>query len=75
MATQLGITITEAVPRIPRSLVHDLRAASSVANLKALLTLISQVEDHDAHAAKGLRKLATRYDYEAILKTLPGASI
>jgi CheY-like chemotaxis protein len=64
----------EALSHLPKSLVHDLRAAASGANLKSLLTLISQVETHDAQAAEGLRELATRYDYEAILGVLPGAS-
>jgi len=35
---------------------------------------ISQVETHDAQTAEGLRELAERYDYEAILGVLPGAS-
>jgi hypothetical protein len=60
---------------LPKSLVQDLRAAASGANLKSLLTLISQVETHDAQAAERLRELATSYDYEAILGVLPGVSI
>jgi hypothetical protein len=60
---------------LPKSLVQELRAAASGANLKSLLTLISQVETHDAQAAEGLRKLAGHYDYEAILEVLPGDSI
>jgi PAS domain S-box-containing protein len=64
----------EALSHLPKGLVQDLRAAASGANLKSLLTLISQVETHDAQAAEGLRELATRYDYEAILGVLPGAS-
>jgi CheY-like chemotaxis protein len=65
----------EALSHLPKSLVQDLRAAASGANLKSLLTLISQVETHDAQAAEGLRELATSYDYEAILGVLPGVSI
>jgi len=61
----------EALSRLPKRLVQDLRAAASGANLKPLLTLISEVETHDAQAADGLRALAKRYDYEAILETLP----
>jgi PAS domain S-box-containing protein len=64
----------EALSHLPKSLVHDLRAAASGANLKSLLTLINQVQTHDAQAAAGLRELAARYDYEAILGVLPGAS-
>jgi CheY-like chemotaxis protein len=64
----------EALSHLPGSLVQDLRAAASAANLKSLLTLIGQVETHDAQAAAGLRELAARYDYEAILEVLPGAS-
>jgi PAS domain S-box-containing protein len=64
----------EALSRLPKRLVQDLRAAASGANLKALLALISQVETHDRNAAEGLRELAARYDYEAILGVLPGAS-
>jgi PAS domain S-box-containing protein len=63
-----------ALSNLPKSLVHDLRAAASGANLKSLLTLISQVKTHDAETAAGLRELATRYDYEAILGALPGAA-
>ena len=63
----------EALSRLPKSLVQDLRAAASGANLKSLLTLIGQVETHDAQAAEGLREMAARYDYEAILEVLPGA--
>ena len=62
----------EALSRLPKRLVQDLRAAACGANLKSLLTLISEVETHDAQAAEGLRELARRYDYEAILETLPG---
>jgi PAS domain S-box-containing protein len=64
----------EALSHLPKSLVQDLRAAASGANLKSLLALIRQVETHDAQAAEGLRELAARYDYEAILGVLPGAS-
>jgi CheY-like chemotaxis protein len=64
----------EALSRLPGSLVQDLRAAASGANLKSLLALIGQVETHDAQAAEGLRELAAHYDYEAILEVLPGAS-
>jgi hypothetical protein len=64
----------EALSHLPKSLVQDLRAAASAANLKSLLTLISQVKTHDAPAAAGLRELAARYDYEAILGVLPGGS-
>jgi CheY-like chemotaxis protein/anti-sigma regulatory factor (Ser/Thr protein kinase) len=64
----------ETLSHLPKILVQDLRAAASGADLKSLLTLISQVETHDAQAAEGLRELATRYDYEAILGVLPGAS-
>jgi CheY-like chemotaxis protein len=64
----------EALSRLPKRLVQDLRAAASGANLKALLTLINQVETHDAQAAEGLRGMAARYDYEAILGVLPGAA-
>ncbi len=61
----------EALSRLPKRLVQDLRAAASGANLKSLLTLISEVETHDAQAAEGLRASANNYDYEAILETLP----
>lgn len=62
----------EALSRLPKDLVQDLRAAASGANLKSLLTLISQLETHDAQAAEGLRELANHYDYEAILRIFPG---
>jgi CheY-like chemotaxis protein len=61
----------EALSRLPKRLVQDLSAAASGANLKSLLTLIGEVETHDAQAADGLRALAKRYDYEAILEALP----
>ena len=61
----------EALSHLPKSLVQDLRAAASGANLKSLLTLIRQVETQDAQAAEGLRGLANLYDYEAILRVLP----
>ena len=48
----------------------DLRAAASEAKSKSLRTLISHVEAHHAQAAKGLRQLAARYDYQAILEVL-----
>ena len=63
----------EALSRLPKDLVQGIRDAASGANLKPLLTLISQVETHDAQAAEGLRELANHYDYEAILGVLPGA--
>ena len=62
----------EALSRLPKDLVQGIRDAASGANLKSLLTLISQVETHDAQAAEGLRELANHYDYEAILRVLPG---
>jgi PAS domain S-box-containing protein len=64
----------EALSHLPDRLAQDLRTAASGANLKSLLALISQVETHDAQTAEGLRELAARYDYEAILAVLPGAS-
>jgi CheY-like chemotaxis protein len=64
----------EVLSHLPKRLIEDLRAAASGANLKSLLTLISQVTTHDAQAAEGMRELAARYDYEAILGALPGAS-
>jgi CheY-like chemotaxis protein len=64
----------EALSCLPKGLVQDLRVAASGANLKSLLTLISQVAPYDAQAAEGLREMAMRYDYEAILGVLPGAS-
>ena len=63
---------TEALSRLPRDLLGGIRAAASAANLKLLLTLTSRLESHDAQAAQGLRELANRYDYEAILRVLPG---
>ena len=62
----------EALSRLPKDLVQGIRDAASGANLKRLLTLISQLETHDAQAAEGLRELANHYDYEAILRVLPG---
>jgi signal transduction histidine kinase/CheY-like chemotaxis protein len=62
----------EALSRLPKDLVQGIREAASGANLKLLLTWISQVETHDAPAAEGLRALANRYDYEAILHVLSG---
>jgi CheY-like chemotaxis protein len=62
----------EAVSRLPQDLVGRILDAASGANLKLLLTLIGQLETHDAHAAEGLRELANHYDYEAILRVLPG---
>jgi PAS domain S-box-containing protein len=61
----------EALSRLPKDLIQGIRDAASGANLKPLLALISQVEAHDARAADGLRELADRYDYEAILRVLP----
>jgi DNA-binding response OmpR family regulator len=62
----------EALSRLPKDLVQGIRDTASGANLKLLLTLISELETHDAHAAEGLRELANHYDYEAILRVLPG---
>jgi hypothetical protein len=64
----------EALSRLPKDLVQGIRETASGANLKRLLTWISQVEPHDAQAAAGLRELANHYDYEAILRVLPGGS-
>jgi hypothetical protein len=62
----------KTLSRLPKDLVQGIRDAASGANLKLLLTLISQLETHDAQAAEGLRELANHYDYEAILRVLPG---
>jgi CheY-like chemotaxis protein len=62
----------EALSRLPQGLVQGIREAASGADLKRLLTLISQVEAHDAPAAEGLRESANRYDYEAVLRAFPG---
>jgi PAS domain S-box-containing protein len=70
-----GIPSAEELSRLPQILAQDLRIAASGANLKSLLTLIGQAEIHDAPAAQGLRELAMRYEYEAILRVLPGGSL
>jgi hypothetical protein len=57
---------------LPKDLVRVIRDTASGANLKLLLTLISQLENHDAQASEALRELANHYDYEAILRVLPG---
>jgi signal transduction histidine kinase/CheY-like chemotaxis protein len=72
---QSGATATlsaEALSRLPKDLVRVIRDTASGANLKLLLTLISQLENHDAQASEALRELANHYDYEAILRVLPG---
>jgi PAS domain S-box-containing protein len=62
----------EAMSRLPGDLVQGIRDTASGANLKALLTLIGQLETHDAQVAEGLRELANHYDYEAILRFFLG---
>jgi PAS domain S-box-containing protein len=62
----------EALSCLPKDLVQAIRDAASGANLKLLLTLINQLMTYDAQAAEGLRELANHYDYEAILRVLPG---
>jgi len=70
-STATATLSAEALSRLPKDLVQGIRDTASGANLKLLLTLIGQVETHDAHAAEGLRELANHYDYEAILRVLP----
>ncbi|MFA5863355.1 MAG: response regulator [Phycisphaerae bacterium] len=62
----------EALSRLPKDLIQGIRDTASGANLKLLLTLISQLETHDPQAAEGLRELANHYDYEAILRVFSG---
>jgi CheY-like chemotaxis protein len=62
----------KTLSRLPKDLVQGIRDTASGANLKLLLTLISQLETYDAQAAEGLRELANHYDYEAILRVFPG---
>jgi CheY-like chemotaxis protein len=64
----------QSLSRLPKDLVEGIRDTASAANLKPLLALISQVETHDAQAAKGLSELANNYDYEAILRVLSGSA-
>jgi CheY-like chemotaxis protein len=71
-STATATLSAEAMSRLPKDLVQGIRDTASGANLKLLLTLISQLETHDAQAAEGLRELANHYDYEAILRVLPG---
>jgi CheY-like chemotaxis protein len=73
-STATAALSAEMLSRLPKDLVQGIRDAASGANLKLLLTLISRVGTHDARAEGGLRELAARYDYEAILGVLPGAS-
>jgi hypothetical protein len=71
-STATATLSAEAMSRLPKDLVQGIRDTASGANLKLLLTLIGQLETHDAQAAEGLRELANHYDYEAILRVLPG---
>jgi CheY-like chemotaxis protein len=61
-----------ALSRLPKDLVQGIRDAASGANLTPLLAWIGQLGIQDAQAAAGLRALANGYDYEAILRVLPG---
>jgi CheY-like chemotaxis protein len=62
----------EALSRVPKDLIRAIRDTASGAHLKPLLMLIGELETHDAKAAEGMRELANRYDYGAILRVLPG---
>jgi CheY-like chemotaxis protein len=72
LSTATATLSAEALSRLPKDLIQGIRDTASGANLKLLLTLISQLETHDAQAAEALRELANHYDYEAILRVLPG---
>jgi hypothetical protein len=52
--------------------VQGIRDTASGANLKLLLALIGRLETRDAQASEKLQELANHYDYEDILRVLPG---
>jgi CheY-like chemotaxis protein len=56
--------------RLPSGLVAALRAAAEIGDRAELLRLLPEVAGHDATLAAGLRPLAERYDYEALLAAL-----
>jgi hypothetical protein len=72
LSTSTASLSAEALSRLPKDLIQGIKDTASGANLKLLLSLISQLETHDAQAAGALRELANHYDYEAILRALPG---
>jgi signal transduction histidine kinase/DNA-binding response OmpR family regulator len=52
---------------LPRDLVDRMRESVATADLDQLLATIREVEVHDPGAAHGLRRLAERFEYEALL--------
>jgi signal transduction histidine kinase/CheY-like chemotaxis protein len=72
LSTATATLTAEALSRLPKDLIQGIKDTASGANLKLLLSLISQLETHDAQAAEALRELANHYDYEAILRVFPG---
>ena len=64
----------ERLSQLPRKLLEQLRHATSAGNKKLLDSLILTVREcGDVGSADSLHKLASAYDYDALIKALEEA--
>ena len=61
----------EEVARLPGTLTSAMRTSVEEGDIATLEALIDTLQEHDATLADGLRRLARRYDYEALAILLP----
>jgi CheY-like chemotaxis protein len=57
----------ESLEGLPHDLIHPMREAVISADLDQLLAKIQEVEARDPRMAKGLRRLAERFEYQKLL--------